>query len=184
MQTLTPDAASPFPLPHQPRSETAQTALSAASWSLAYGGVTGVHLSPSQAAANAIGATVALASVVVLAGPSLYVLMAHCGVPISQELASSTAARFVAIGGRMLAGLAPALALISLSVESAGTVVIVYMLGLGLSVMVALRSVRATALGGLSGSAGARLAIGLFSVFAWLVAMRIAWTIISLEVGS
>jgi hypothetical protein len=138
---------------------------------------------------HALGASAGLAAVGVLGIPALFVLLALVNAPVSPGAMLSAGARSLASAGFVLAGLAPSMALLAVTIESPGAAAFVTRAGLTLAGGIGLFQ--------LSSSVRARLVdlppearlkcnallLG-FSLFAIMLAARVWYTLPILQVAT
>jgi hypothetical protein len=153
-------------------------------WAMAlaacYGMALGARYGVQAMLIQAVGVPLALAAVAAVAGPAFYILLAHAGHPIRALGLAAALSRATATTGLVLAGIAPAAAMITVSTESPVTAAVYGMLGLLVGGGLGLRRLGrelATELD--SAEPGRRFAsrlVGLgFACFATVLAARVWW---------
>jgi hypothetical protein len=102
----------------------------------AFGLALGAHGGGPALVQHAVGAALALLAVTVITVPSLLVLLALLDAPLTFERLAGLTARAVASSGLLLAGLAPAAALLVVTIQSAATAALVARAGLTLALVI------------------------------------------------
>jgi hypothetical protein len=129
---------------------------------------------------QAIGVPLALAAVAAVAGPAFYILLAHAGHPIRALGLAAALSRATATTGLVLAGMAPAAAMITVSTESQVSAALYGILGLlvggGLGLRRLGRELAAELDNAEPGRRFASRIVGLgFACFATVLAARVWW---------
>lgn len=163
----------------------------AASLSLAslYGLALGTRYGAAAMLQHAVGVPLALVAVALLGGPMFYILLAHSGSDLGARPLAAAVTGAAATTALVLAGLAPAVVLLTVSAESDASAALVGGLGLlaagGLGLRrlgQGLRAELAAPDGRLSLLAGTALAA--FTLFAAVLAGRIWWLLLPMLGGS
>jgi hypothetical protein len=147
-----------------------------------YGLALGARFGVPAMAAHAAGVPLALVAVAVLGAPAFYIGLAHTGIDVDGRALVAAVARGVATSGVVLAGLAPALALMAVCCESAAGVAWYGAAGLAVGGLLGLRALYRELPASHSG--GARVVRGFFAVFAALLAARVWWLVLPLFGGA
>lgn len=152
-----------------------------------YGLALGVRTGGLSLLQHAVGVPLGLALLVLLLTPSLAVLFALLDAPFAPRQVFSAIARSASLAGLALAGLAPATALLAVTVDSAALVTTMARLGCLLAATVALGQLLSTlwdALGGVSGETRgkARLLSLSFGAFVLVLGGRL-FTLLLPELG-
>lgn len=139
-------------------------------------------------AVHAAGVPIALAAVSALGVPSLYVVLALFDAPIDPRASAAAAARGMAAGGLVLAGLAPAIALFVVTSDSAEAAAGAAIAGLAIGGAIGLGHVVAAvndALGEADSATRvmAKLVLAGFSVFAIALSARVWGALLPVLVG-
>jgi hypothetical protein len=132
-------------------------------------------------AAHAAGVPLAFVAVAALGAPAFYVGIAHAGLDLDARALSAAVARGSATAGMVLAGLTPALTLLSLSCESPISVACYGAAGLALGGLLGLRAydrALAPAAESSARSLGAGLIRVAFAAFATVLAARVWWLVL------
>ena len=166
---------------HRPTDDFGPTLRAAASGltlSACFGLALGARYGGAAMVVGALGVPLGLAAAVAFGGPALYIGVAHTGTSMSARGLASTLASTLGVCGLVLGGLAPAVTLISVSVDTdlaaatTGHVGLAFTLILSLSRMTRMARER---LGVDATGRGFRLAMLSFAVFAAVLAMRVWW---------
>ena len=154
-----------------------------------YGVALGTRHGGDQLWQHALGVPTGLASVALVAVPSLFVFLALVDAPISPVSTLSVATRALGITGLLLAGLAPAAALFVVSIEShlvaalAGTAGLLLAGGVGLVHLLNDLSVQLRSCGPVARSGG-NAALAVFACFAVGLCLRVWWSLLPLLGGA
>lgn len=145
-----------------------------------YGAALGARYGVAAMAAQALGVPLGFVAVAALAAPAFYILLAHTGHPVGALGLAAAVSRAIAVAGLVLAAVAPAALLLTVSVEAPLSAALCGLLGLGLGGGLGLRSLFGQ-LGAELTRAGAerplagRLVTAGFACFAALLAARVWW---------
>jgi hypothetical protein len=146
-----------------------------------FGLALGTRYGVAAMAVGAMGVPLGLGAVMLFGGPALYVAVAHADLPVSARSLGAALASAVGVAGIVLGGLAPAVTLLSVSVDTAFgaavTGVAGLALGLALSLLRFLRDMRVR-LGDNGRTRSARWAMLAFAGFSAALAARIWWVTI------
>lgn len=161
-----------------PAGELAIRMLGGLALSSAYGAAMGMREGGLSIAEHAIGTPAALAAITVLALPALYIVLALFDAPIDLRRLVAAAARGWATAGIALAGLAPAVALFSMTTVAPWAAAAIAGVGLlvggGLGLRVLLAGVRDAMREADSATRVlSHLVLGGFAIFAVVLAARI-----------
>jgi len=146
-----------------------------------YGAALGARGGGASILAHAAGAPAALAAVASLGVPALYIGLAFFGAPVGPHTAVSITSRAIATTGLVLAGLAPAAALLVVTVESPGVAAATSCAGLAVAGAIGLVSfVRGLHDEIRTSDSATRtistLIVAAFCLFAVLLASRVWWS--------
>ena len=130
---------------------------------------------------GAAGVPLGFVAVGALAAPAFYIAAAHAGLAMSARALGAQLATALALSGLVLCGLAPALALVSVSTDTAFGAAIFAAAGLGLAGALGVRRMLRSMWGGFDRS-GARAALIAFAAFAALLSARVWWLVLPAEV--
>jgi hypothetical protein len=145
-----------------------------------YGAALGARYGTLAMAVQALGVPLGLLAVAVLGAPAFYILLAHVGHPIDALGLGAAVARATGTAGLVLAGLAPAALLLTMSTEGAIAAGLYGALGLGVGGGLGLRSLRGSLRQQLLAAdpgqqRAGRFVILAFVCFAALLAARVWW---------
>lgn len=160
------------------RDRELRRSLFALALSSAFGAALGARFGVLSMAVHALGVPLGLAAVIALGAPACAIALAHAGARVPLLELGTALARSVAATGAVLAGLAPAMALVSVSVESPLTASVLGALGLALAGALGARRFAAELARLLRGAVSplaARAVPIVFFVFAGALAARV-WT--------
>jgi hypothetical protein len=144
-----------------------------------FGLALGMRSGPLSMAAHAAGVPVAMLAVALFCTPAFFVGVLHGGFDVEARVLVSTIARGSATAGLVLAGLAPAMALFSLSAETTGSLRFFAALGLGAAGFLGQRATfRALPEEAAFGGARFFLFRWSFGVFAAALAGRVWWLVL------
>jgi hypothetical protein len=148
-----------------------------------YGAALGARHGTAAMLLQALGVPLGLLSVALLAAPAFYILLAHVGHPVDGLGLAGAVARATATTGLVLAGLAPAAALLTMSTEGTASAALYGVAGLaaagGLGLGRLRRELRAQLDPAQPGQHRAgRLVIVAFGCFAALLAARVWWLVV------
>ena len=156
--------------------EVARSAASSFALAAVFGMAIGARHGVPSMAVHAVGAPLGLAAVAALGGPAFFVGCAHAAVAIEPRDLLLAVSRGLATTGLVLAGIAPAVLLVSLSAETAVGAASVAVFGLALGGVLGLRRLLAELRGALGEAGiGAKVAAWAFAGFAVVLAARIWW---------
>jgi len=126
-------------------------------------------------AAHAAAVPLAPLAVGALGAPAFYVGLLHSGLEIDPRVLAATVAGGVRIGGLVLAGLAPAMALLALSCEDLDGVRIYAGMGLAAGGVLGLRAIFRALPAAATNNAKLLLLKSCFLLFSALLALRVWW---------
>jgi hypothetical protein len=154
-----------------------------------FGVALGLRLGGPAIATHAVGVSLGILGVCMLAVPALAILLALANAPIDALGLARATSRAAATAGLVLAGLAPGAALFAVTVEDAISVTLVGVGGLLLASALGMRSfVRELApqlgVGDARARRLSRLTIPLFLVFAGVLGARIWWVMLPIVRGA
>jgi len=159
--------------------------VAALAFSAAFGLALGARFGALSMAVHAAAVPLGFVVLTLLAVPAFCIGMAHAGVELDVGALTRSVAQALMIAGRVLAGLAPAMLLLAVTCESAESVAVFGVLGLGLGSALGLRALFL----GLESLESwtrptARLLRVTFTLFSALLGARIWWALLPMFGGA